>query len=165
MPGVTTQHPVYVEHAPQWSIVRDCAAGSDAVKARKTKYLPMLDSHHAKPEKYTDYLQRALFYNATGRTIQGLAGGIFQKAPSVEAFNALEDTKDITLTGEPLEMFALKTTKEYLTTGRYGILVDMSSEEAVSPRPYWCGYDAESIINWRFERFGGDAELCFVVLR
>lgn len=165
MPGVTTQHPVYVEHAPQWSIVRDCAAGSDAVKARKTKYLPMLDSHHAKPEKYTDYIQRALFYNATGRTIQGLAGGIFQKAPSVEAFNALEDTKDITLTGEPLEMFALKTTKEYLTTGRYGILVDMSSEEAVSPRPYWCGYDAESIINWRFERLGGDAELCFVVLR
>jgi hypothetical protein len=165
MPGVTTQHPVYKEHTPQWERVRDCAAGSDAVKARKIKYLPMLDSHHVKPEKYTEYITRALFYNATGRTIQGLAGGIFQKAPSIEAFDAIEDTKDITLTGEPLEQFALKTTKEYLTTGRYGILIDMSGELAVDSRPYWCGYPAEAIINWRFERMGGDQELCFAVLR
>jgi hypothetical protein len=100
-----------------------------------------------------------------GRTVQGLAGSIFQKVPSFNALNANEDIKDITLTGEPLDMFALKVAREYLTTGRYGILVDMSSELAVKLRPYWCGYRAEDIINWRFERMGGDQELCFVVLR
>lgn len=165
MSGVSTPHAIYLNLAPQWQRCRDTCAGGDAVKSRKTKYLPALDSHTIKPEKYDDYINRTLFYNAMGRTVQGLAGGIFQKTPSFEPFEALEDSKDITLTGEPLDMFALRATREYLTTGRFGILVDMSDELATKPRPYWCGYAAEDIINWRFERMGGDQELCFVVLR
>jgi hypothetical protein len=165
MSGVSTLHAEYKTLAPQWERCRDCIAGSDAVKSKTTKYLPMLDSHRLNLDKYKEYLMRALFYNAVGRTVQGLAGGIFQKAPSIESFTALEDTKDITLTGEPIDLFALKTTKEYLTTGRYGILIDMSGELATKPRPYWCGYRSEDILNWRFERMGGDQELCFVVLR
>lgn len=165
MAGVATPHADYVALAPKWVRCRDACEGGDAVKSKGTAYLPPLDSHTAKPEKYKEYKTRALFYNAVGRTIQGLAGGIFQKAPAIEAEAATEDAKDITLTGEPLEQFALKTTKEYLATGRYGILVDMSGELATEPRPYWCGYRSEDIINWRFERMGGDQELCHVVLR
>lgn len=165
MADVTTTHAEYDALTSKWERCRDTCAGGDAVKAKTTKYLPSLDSHNIKPEKYKDYILRTLFYNAMGRTVQGLAGGIFQKAPSVEAFDAQEDTKDITLTGEPIDMFALKTTKEYLTTGRYGILVDMAGKLATKPRPYWCGYRAEDIINWRFERLGGDQELVHVVLR
>jgi len=146
---------------------RDVVAGTDAVKAKGVLYLPALDSHKEDVTKYDAYIKRALFYNATGRTVAGLSGGIFQKAPSVETPSAdvTEHAKDITLTGEPLDMFALKTTKEYLTTGRYGILVDMATEEAVEPRPYWAGYRAEDIINWRFKKMGGDQELSLVVLR
>lgn len=168
MAGVSTTHKEYKRLQDQWSRVRDCVAGSDDVKGAGPKYLPLLDSHYKENGlvKYAAYKLRALFYNATGRTVAGLSGGIFQKAPSVDVEdNAKEHVKDITLTGEPLDLFALKVTQEYLVTGRYGILVDMASEDAVEPRPYWVGYKAEDIINWRFKKMGGDQELCFVVLR
>lgn len=167
MTGVSTTHPTYDSLLEQWERCRDCAAGEDAVKAKGVKYLPGLDSHKAKPEKYAEYQMRALFYNATGRTIDGLSGAIFQKAPSVEIDN--EDLRkhiqDITLTDEPLQLFSLNATREYLTTGRIGILVDMSTELATTPRPYWVLYCAENIVNWRFKNLGGDKELSLVVLK
>ena len=167
--SVTTTHPEYDSLRDQWMRCRDCSEGSDTVKSRKTKYLPSLDSHKKEGgnDKYANYLMRALFYNATGRTIQGLSGSIFQKAPAVTLFSkdTEEDIKDITLTGEPLEMFAFNATKEFLITGRYGILVDMSSEESTMSRPYWVGYRAENIINWRYERMGGKTVLILLVLR
>lgn len=167
MAGVTTLHEFYKQRSEQWTRCRDAASGSDAVKAAGAKYLPMLDSHKAKPEKFREYLLRALFYNATGRTVAGLSGAIFQKAPAIETKNAIADEhiKDITLTGLPLDIFALNITRDFLITGRIGILVDMSSEEAVNERPYWVSYRAEDIINWRFRPMGGDQELCLVVLR
>lgn len=166
MAGVSTTHKVYDGMLEQWTRCRDVSLGSDFVKARGSKYLAPLDSHKEKTEKYTEYIMRALFYNATGRTVTGLSGAIFQKTPSVTASDAAKkQSADITLNGQPLEMFALTATKEYLVTGRYGILVDMATEDAVEPRPYWVGYQAEDIVNWRFEKMGGDQELSLVVLR
>jgi hypothetical protein len=118
-----------------------------------------------KKGKYDEYVKRALFYNATARTIQGLSGAIFQKAPSVIPEATKDHISDITLTDEPLEMFSLFTTKENLTTGKLGILIDISEVEANTPRPYWVGYEAERIINWRYERIEGDSQLVFVVLQ
>ena len=166
--AVDTVHPTYEALQKKWVRCRDCVAGSDAVKGKGVTYLPPLPSHLDNFRRYGEYVQRALYYNATGRTVEGLAGGIFQKAPSLDVKGADkvgEHAKDITLTGEPLDMFALKVTKEHLTTGRYGILVDMSTKEAVEPRPYWVGYAAEDIVNWRYRNMGGDQELSMVVLR
>jgi len=167
MAGVATEHTIYERLAPQWERCRDCAAGVDAVKGKGVQYLPRLDSHLRNPEKYTEYKQRAMFYNATGRTIAGLSGAIFQKAPSIDPHNetALLHAKDITLTGEPLNDFSLRATREYLVCGRFGILIDMATVEAVEPRPYWTGYNAEDIVNWKFENMGGDKELVLAVLR
>lgn len=169
MAGVASTHPTYDDLKDRWQRCRDTVSGTDAVKGAGTKYLPMLDSHHLpdNSKKYDAYVKRALFYNATGRTVDGLAGGIFQKAPAVSEINDVvkEHVKDITLTGQPIDMFALNVTKEYLTTGRFGVLIDMAGEEATTPRPYWVGYVAEDIINWKFEKMGGDQELSLVVLR
>lgn len=167
MAGVTTKHEDYKSLEDRWERCRDVVAGSDAVKKAGVKYLPALDSHKTDASKYEDFKKRALFYNAGGRTVNGLSGSIFQKAPSIETGDKKveEHLKDITLNGEPIESFALKTTQEYLTTGRYGILIDMASEEAVEARPYWVGYRAEDIVNWRFKAMGGDQELILVVLR
>ncbi len=168
--SVDATHTLYDYYEDKWVRCRDTAEGSDSVKSKRTKYLLALDSHKDEDggiSKYDEYIQRALFYNAVGRTIDGLSGGIFQKAPSVETTSeeAKEHTYDITLTGEPLDIFALKTTKEILTTGRYGILVDLSEKDATKPRPYWVGYRAEDIVNWRFEKVKGDQQLVFAVLR
>jgi len=168
--SVDTKHVSYEALEDQWSRCRDCASGEDAIKSKKTKYLPALDSHikdNMLTNKYGDYLMRAMFYNAVGRTITGLSGAIFQKAPSVDVSEGIikEQIKDVTITGQPIDLFALNVTREYLTTGRVGILVDMSTELATSPRPYWVLYEAENIINWRFKNLGGDKELNLVVLR
>lgn len=169
--AVDTKHPSYVALEDQWERCRDCAAGEDAIKSKRTKYLPPLDSHIKEGVltfKYNEYLLRGLFYNAVGRTITGLSGAIFQKAPSIDIGSSAElkeQIKDVTITGQPIDLFALNVTREYLTTGRVGILVDMSTELATSPRPYWVMYPAEEIINWKFRNLGGDKELCLVVIR
>lgn len=167
MAGVATKHADYEDLEDRWERCRDAASGTDAIKDAGLRYLPALDSHEKNVGKYDEYKMRALFYNATGRTIAGLSGAIFQKAPSVDDISTKvqEHAQDITLTGEPLDMFALHVTREYLTTGRYGILVDMATQEAVEPRPFWVGYKTEDIVNWRFQNMGGDKELVLAVLR
>lgn len=164
--GVTVKHKTYEASIKRWQRCRDCYEGSDAVKARKAEYLPPLDSHALRPEKYEEYLLRAMFYNATGRTVDGLAGAIFQKAPTFDIPDAFKDhVSDITLTGISAELFALKATREVLTTGRAGVLIDMSSVPGPDQRPYWVQYRAEDIVNWRTERRNGDEVLTLVVLR
>lgn len=170
MASVDTPNSVYKSREDQWRRCRDCSLGSDAVKGAGIIYLPPLDSHKKESlwlnqGKYGEYKDRALFYNATLRTIQGLSGAIFQKAPSVKPMAAKDHIADITLAGEPFEMFALFSTKENLTTGKIGILVDMSDQGVTDARPYWVGYESENVINWRYERIGGDAQLVFVVLK
>ena len=172
MAGVDTKHSEYEALEERWQRCRDTSEGEDAVKYRGTKYLPQLDSHKKDQaqsgfsRRYSEYKMRALYYNAVGRTITGLSGAIFQKAPSVEVGSVMKDhIKDITLTDQPVDIFAMMATREYLTTGRFGILVDMSTELATTPRPYWVLYKAEDIINWKFRNLGGDKELSLVVLR
>lgn len=162
---VNTCHKLYLQQLPQWKRCRDVVEGSDAVKGAGESYLPALDSHRTKPAAYDAYKLRALFYNATGRTVEGLAGLIFQKPPTLKltpAASGLE--RDVTLTGTTAETFGLLVTREVFTTGRYGILVDMDLEPGVQPWPYWCGYRTEQIVNWRVQRRAGRQLLTRVVL-
>jgi hypothetical protein len=163
--GVTFRHKAYTEAFPKWQRARDCYEGSDAVKARGTQYLPAIEGDKGKPGRYEEYLQRALFYNATGRTVEGLAGAIFQKAPVFDVPGRLKGhVADVTLSGVSGELFALHVTRDVLTTGRVGILVDMADGAGQDMRPYWVQYRAEDIVNWRTERRGGDEILTRVVL-
>lgn len=163
---VDTPSSDYDENSPKWRRCRDFYRGSDAVKAAGALYLPMTSGQAKDPKKYEAYKNRALVYNATGRTVDGLAGGIWQKAPTIELPSSIESHKDdVTLTGLSADMFGIKATKEVLKVGRFGILIDMASIESSEQRPYWVGYIAEDIISWRTERREGDQILCLVVLR
>ena len=171
----------YNKFIERWTRGRDCYDGSDAIKSKGDAYLPKLDSHrqttpglmNPKSTKYEEYKLRALFYNAVGRTVDGLAGAIFQREPNVKLPAVAKDiVDDITLTGVTLELFALHATREVLCPGRYGILVDMAVDEkdkksgtATTNRPYWVGYCAEDIVAWRQERLGGDETVTRIVLR
>jgi len=151
-----------------WKPCRDCRQGSDAVKAAGAEYLPPLGSHDNSTKgqtQYAAYKARALFYNATARTIQGLAGLIFNKEPNFLLTPAIEGHEDnITMSDETAELFALKTTEEVLTTGRYGVLVEWSKDPGVA-RPYWVGYRAEDICSFKTERREGEEVLTRVVLK
>jgi hypothetical protein len=152
----------YTANQSVWQRCRDCFQGSDAVKAQKSLYLPPLGSHIRKPEKYLEYVTRAMFFNATRRTIQGLAGAIFQKAPVATVPEGFDEfLKDVTLTGVPADVFMFNVSREVLTTGRYAVLVDITPEG----RPYWCGYRAEDVVSWYEAVKAGDRYLAQVVVR
>jgi hypothetical protein len=166
---VTDNHANYDENCDFWSRCRDVVNGTDAVKAAKEAYLPKLGGQD--DDGYDAYRERAPFYGATDRTIQGLVGSVFRKPPKVLAPSAIEEhLDDVTLMGESLAQFSRKYLKELLTTGRCGILVDMPEADenqaaaTEPPRPYWARYRAEDITNWHTRRINGKVTLSMVVL-
>jgi hypothetical protein len=164
---------------PKWERARDCYDGSDAVKDEGVKYLPKLDTHKrlssGGEDQYKEYVMRALYFNATGRTVEGLAGALFQVAPLVTAPMALEPhLEDITLAGKSFDLFGLEMVREVLLTGRFGVLIDMPNQEVDAVegftnlkeiRPYWIAYRAEDIISWKTTRLEGKQLLTRVILQ
>ncbi len=151
-------HPHYALYAPAWQMIRDAVDGELIVKARGTDYLPMLEE-----DDYQDYKMNARFYNATGRTIQGLLGAAFRVAPIAEVPPAMEEwLLDVSLAEVPLETFIKKDVEDKLQTGRYGIRVDMREGGG---RPYFSAYTAESITYWREGVVNGRRILTMLVLR
>jgi hypothetical protein len=165
---VNTRHPDYRLTLPQWVRCRDTFAGSDAVKAKGTAYLPLLEGHGTTNSTgYIGYLARALFYPAVGRTTAGLAGLVFAKLPTVKGVPkaAQPSFEDVTLTGTSLGAYGMHLCIEDLVTGRVGTLIDMPDNAPTnSPRPYWVSYTAEQIVNWRVERINGKLKPVLIVL-
>lgn len=166
MPRVDTKHPLYVAREDQWERAQDCYDGEDAIKAKGPKYLPHLDSHSAPggQQLYDAYKKRALFFNATARTADGLAGSIFQKEPKIEGVSdeVDETLDDVTLEGQSLDQFALEATRDVLLKGRAVVLVDYA-EGAL--RPHLAYYEARDLINWDSERVDGDPRISMAMLR
>ena len=160
---VTTRHADYDANLKYWTRCRDFYEGSDKVKAAGELYLPRLELQT--DEEYQAYVDRALFYNATARTVAGLAGFVFRKEPEVKAPESIaEDLRDITMTGVSFTSFCRTLLNELLVTGRYGVMVDMAPAAEKPERPYWIGFRAEQITNWATRRRGGDTILSMVVL-
>jgi len=158
---VDTKHPLYTYYAPDWEKCRDTITGARAIKEKGEVYLPKL-AEQTDPE-YAKYKWRALFYNATGRTKEGLEGFIFRKDPETEAPDILADFQaDSTLGDTSFYNLTKQTVGEVLDVGRFGTLIDWSMEEK---RPYVVGYAAEDIINWRLVRVGGRMMLGLLVLK
>lgn len=158
-------HRLYSARFNQWVRCRDAFEGTDAIKFKRTEYLPKLSSQ--KNPEYEAYLKRALWYGATGRTVHGLTGAIMRKPPSYSVPEAIEEhLEDVTRTGTPLGPFCSNLVKEVLMVGRCGVLLDLPSEgQNGSPRPHWVQYDAEQIINWRTVTINGAKLVTMVVLK
>ena len=170
---VSTTHPEYDAMAGKWQRMRDTVAGTDAVKAAGTKYLPALKDQTT--ADYEAYCTRAKFFNATWRTIQALTGMLFRRPPVIdtpESVSAL--LEDVTMSGVSFITFAQQIAMETLTVGRVGILVDypsqstegMTAAEAakLNLRPVMQRYEAENIINWKTAWIGNKTVLTLVVL-
>ncbi len=163
---ITTVHRQYSERACQWERCRHAFEGEDAVKAQKDKYLPKLGGQS--DQDYTAYLLRSMWYGATDRTIKGLTGAVMRVEPKAEGPESLmTHLQDVTLTGQSLDAFSKCLVQEVLTTGRAGLLLDMSEvpQPGAVARPYWCWYAAEQIVNWRVQSRNGLPTLTLVVLK
>ena len=81
--NVSVIHPDYQDYLEEWEIVRDCISGERIIKRKSQKYLPM-PSVNCDTKRYLSYISRAVFYNATARTRDALAGAVFSKAPQIK---------------------------------------------------------------------------------
>ena len=180
---IETPHPHYSALLDQWSRCRDAMNGQDSVKTAKAKkgsrslgdkYLPRLPAQT--DDEYKAYLMRALWFNASGRTRDGLAGLIFAKNPHIDGVGPDDEfLDDMDCEETSLNEFAESLTEEVLGVGRVGVLVDnpdtpdhvksAADAEAEGIRPYATIYAAENIINWKTGRVANRTKLVQVVLR
>ena len=166
MARVDTPHADYSDMLERWERCRDAAAGLDAVRKAKTKYLPKLSGQD--DSEYRGYLKRADFYAAMGASIQAHVGQVFRKAPKIEVPAAGEEwLDDITLSGVSAAALMQEAYAELDEVGRFGLYVDMAPKEAEGEplRPYLVLVPAENVISWRTENRGGKQILNRVVIR
>lgn len=145
--------------AERWKVVRDVVSGDQAMRAGG--YLPYLNAADKSEEnraRNVAYVQRAVYYNATGRTLDGLLGLAFRRDPRHELPKQLEYLlKDADGRGNSVYQQSQASVGNVLAIGRHGLYVDYDER---LQRPVIKAYVAESIINWRV-----DGQLTMVVLR
>ncbi len=170
---VNTNHPDYTEFEPIWRRVTVVSKGTHWVKKEKDLLPAEFAADH--PERYARYKERAYIQGVTGRTRDSLVGMVFRR----DAAHALPESmepwlENIDGAGQSLAQVAKAMMKRLLETGRYALLADapllpenLSAEEeqAIGLRPTMASYNAENILNWRFEGIKGKQTLTLVVLR
>lgn len=174
---VDSIHPAVTKMMARWEMVRDCIEGEETVKKRGSLYLPQPNSEETTEEndrRYQAYKTRAVFYNVTGRTVNGLIGQAFALDPVIklpEALSALADNVDGS--GVSLGSQAEQGLHNLMAYGRFGLLTDYpETSGAVTRRQQLNGevkpniieFSPFSIINWRTRVVGSKELLSLVVL-
>jgi hypothetical protein len=175
--SVESTHPDYDANVAQWELTRDCVEGSNAVKKRKSRYLPKPnpeDKTKQNDDRYSDYLLRANFVNFTGSTLEGMIGMVYREDMQVELQQSVEYLiENVDGSGITLDQMTRSLTGNLLQTGRHGLLVDYpeappsvsrADEKALNLRANILSYPAESIINWDTVTIGGVTLPSLVVL-
>lgn len=175
---IAVQHPEYTYRFPDWVLLRDVLAGQREVKSKGQTYLPLENNEgdeNAFAERYDAYLKRANFYNVTSRTLEGVVGQVFSKAPVTEFDGAWEYLeKDISGDGVTLEQQAKDVLTNVMGLGRAFLWVDYAEVEGDTSladlesgelRPVVFAYKPEDVVNWRTTTRGSKKLLSFVMLR
>lgn len=178
MPNVEFVKPELSKMFPVYDTVRDCVGGDQIIKAAGTRYLPMPNVADQSPEnraRYAEYLARAVFYNVTKRTVNGLIGQVTAKDPEIIVPSILNPVvKDADGEGTSLKQLMERCEELVLNYGRAGVLTDfpdvqgpitaqMQLEGAV--RPTLSVYRPENIINWKTRKINNVKTLSLVVLK
>lgn len=161
----------------QYDVIDDTIGGATRVKSKKSKYLPRPNAHDTSEEnnaRYEAYLTRAVFYNVTGRTLEGFMGELFAKDTVVTVPAALDlIIEDANGEGVGLVQLAKIACRSILSKGRGGLFVDYPStggdvtaeaKEANGYRPVIMFYGPRQVINWGTKKIGALRVLSFVVL-
>jgi len=151
-------------------VCRDVAAGFERVQDYLTQH------PKEKAENYLIRKNRRTFFNAFGRTVDGLTGMIFRRDPVLG-----DDVPEIIKThwenidykGTHGDVFCADLVHDAIEAGHSLILVDMPSvpknlnaaqEKTLNVRPYWLRYSAEDVFSARSTRIGGRMVLEQIVL-
>jgi len=161
-----------------WTLVDDVCAGQERVKSKEEAYLPKPNAADKGPEnamRFKQYLARAVFLNATGRTLAGMVGAVFDKEPTMQVPSALDYVEDdVDGSGVSIEQQARSCLSKILKCGRSGLLTDYPKVQgATSKADQVSGkvranillIDAANIVNWRIEKIGAVYKLVLLVFK
>lgn len=165
-------HARYAHYASRWKLIRDILGGKEDIDAAGELYLPRPQGRD--DLEYRAYQRRAVLYNATARTLDGYLGAIFRKDIDItlppQLSYMVEDTDG---GGNNITQFCKRVTKDTISHGRYGLLVDYpvaenvrtaAEERQLNLRPHIQGYCPESIVNWAIARRGARTVLVSVLI-
>lgn len=165
------------KHLKPWARVRDCINGEDAVKEKGHTYLPAImpwDKSKENEARNLDYVQRAVFYGVTKRTLKGMIGQVMSKPAVLSVPELLEYLQDDVDGGAvSIDQQANQCLSDTLAVGRAGLLTDYPNVSVPATRAQMLNgevrpsiqyYFAEQIINWRVEMIRGVRKLTLVVL-
>lgn len=147
---IDTKHEQYDKKSKIWKKCRDAIAGEEAIKAAGDVYLPKLGGQNE--DEYNAYVMRASFFNASGRTHEGMLGTLFRVDPTINP----EPPDSV------LRTLAERTASELLEVGRCGLLADAPTGGGF---PYITLYRTEDITNWWTVMDGDQEVILRVVLR
>lgn len=162
---------------PLYQLIRDCIDGEVKVKGAKAKYLPQPNAEDESEEnlaRFKAYIERAVFYNVTARTLKGFVGQVFLRDPVVEVPTLLQIVnEDANGGGVSLTQSSKKAVGYVLSHGRAGLFVDYPATEGVASRaqleagdirPTVNLYAPWRVLNWRTTKRGAREILSLVVL-
>lgn len=175
---VTSEHPDFTAAKADWEQIADCIAGQRKVKAAGCKYLPKPNAEDKSPEntaRYDAYLQRAVFHNVTGRTVDNNVGQCFavEPVPTMpdEMLAWLDDVDGASVSAVQQSKKALGLIVGF---SRAFLWVDypktngvvskgQAERENIRPRIILC--DPRNVPNWRVETIGAKTLLSLVTIK
>jgi hypothetical protein len=160
----TWAHPEVRYWYDQWRMIRDVCAGERVIKDRGTDYLPQMEGMDA--DEYGSFLDRATFFNFSGRTAAALTGSIFRRQEVFDNMpvQLVPRLNEFSRKREKFSIFAEHIGDEIIKMGRVGVLIDLPSGSTTTPRPYAVSYPAETILDWETAEIDGRDQLVRVVL-
>lgn len=177
MANVAFIRPEIARLTPMYTLIRDVLSGEPTVKGARTTYLPMPNASDTSPgnmARYKAYIERAVFYAFTERTVSGLLGQVFMRDPVKKIPAALEAVdNDATGGGVSFDQLAKRALSYNVAYSRAGVFVDypqtdgpitVAEKEKGDIRPTVYVYSPMEIINWRVTERGAREILSLVVL-
>lgn len=171
----STLSPAAARQVPQTKLTRDLSEGQEIIQAEEQAYLPKAPGEE--DINYSDRLARSVFFNAFGRTVEGLTGLIFRKDPKLGddvPEQIVEAWENVDLAGTHGDVFLRDIEADALTVGHAAILVEFPDvgdnppdrkEERENVRPYLVPIRKENIMSWRETIEDGRIILQQIVLR
>lgn len=164
---VTTTHPDYDRHLPEWQAIDAALAGEAAVKADATN-LPkpsgMVAAEKIDPSNsflYKGYTERAQYEHWVRDSLRSMMGLVSRLVPEIELPEGLAGMEaNATNDGFSLRQLFMRGVRQAISHGRVPMLVNVDDNS----EPYIATYQAESAINWKIGDQDGRNDLILAVL-
>lgn len=165
--SVTTLHPDYEKHLPEWEMMEQAVGGEIAIKA-DARNLPkpsgMVEAERKNPggtHLYTAYRTRAKYQHWVSDGVRAMMGLVSRQLPTIVLPAKIAHMQgEATADGYSLRQLFLRTVAHVLVKGRLLLLVDVDD----AGKPFIALYSAEATINWQARKVRGRDDLALLVL-